>query len=75
MQAKIIQVGDSLAVEIPAEAVDQMGVGEGDIVHLALTKSPDGFYLAASDPVFDEQLAKAREIMKRRDWVLRELAK
>ena len=48
-------------------------VEKGDTVFL--TETPDGYRLTPYDPTFEEQMGKAREIMKRRRNALRELAK
>ena len=40
-----------------------------------LTESPDGYRLTAYDPEFEKQMEIARDVMKRRRNVLRELAK
>jgi putative addiction module antidote len=70
---KLTQIGNSLGVVLPKEALAQLEIGKGD--ELFLTRTPDGFRLTAYDPVFEEQMTKARAIMKRRRGVLRELAK
>ena len=70
---KLTQIGNSLGVVLPKEALAQLKLEKGDEVFLTETK--DGFRLTAYDPVFEEQMVKARAIMKRRRGVLRELAK
>jgi hypothetical protein len=46
---------------------------KGDTLYL--TESPDGMRITPHDPVFENQMQTAREIMKARRAVLRELAK
>ena len=70
---KLTQIGNSVGVVLPREALAQLKIGKGDTVFL--TQMPDGFRLTAYDPVFEEQMTAGRAIMKRRRNVLRELAK
>ena len=70
---KITQIGNSVGVVLPKEALAQLKIGKGDTVFL--TQMPDGFRLTAYDPEFEEQMTAGRAIMKRRRNVLRELAK
>lgn len=73
METKIVQIGNSLGIILPKDALSKMKVGKGDVLHL--TESPDGFRVTPYDPEFEQQMAQAREIMKKRRNVLRELAK
>lgn len=73
MEAKVVQVGNSLGIILPKEALSRMEVGMGDILHL--TESPDGWRVTTYDPAFEQQMAQARGVMNRRRAVLRELAK
>jgi putative addiction module antidote len=70
---KISQIGNSLGVILPREAVSALNVQKGDT--LFLTPAPGGFRLTANDPEFDRRMEIARKIMKKRRNVLRELAK
>jgi putative addiction module antidote len=70
---KLTQIGNSVGVILPKEALAQLKLAKGDIVFL--TESPGGFRLSAYDPAFEKQMTAARVIMKRRRNVLRELAK
>ena len=70
---KVTQIGNSLGVVLPREVLAELNVDKGD--RLFLTRSPDGYRITRSDPDFERQMTKAREIMKRRHDVLRELAK
>lgn len=70
---KVTQVGNSLGLILPKEAVAALNVEKGDTV--MLTAAPDGFRITASDPAFEERMELARKIMKRRRNALRELAK
>ena len=70
---KIIQIGNSLGVTLPKEALAALKVDKGD--SLTLTHAPDGFRLASYDTEKTRQLEAARKIMKNRRHAMRELAK
>lgn len=70
---KITQIGNSVGIVLPKEAVSRLKVEKGDVVYL--TEAADGYRITPYDPAFDQQIEKARAIMKRRRNALRELAK
>ncbi len=70
---KLRAIGNSVGVVLPKELLAELNVGEGDTLHAVAGR--DGLLLAPSDPQFEADMARAREIMKRRRNVLRELAK
>lgn len=70
---KLRKIGNSVGALIPQEALTALNVAEGDTLYL--TKAPDGFRITPYDPVFEEQMKVAREIMKRDRNILRALAK
>jgi len=70
---KIIQVGNSLGVTLPKEALSALKVEKGDT--LILTQAPDGFRLTPYDPDTAKQLEIVRAVMKKRRNALRVLAK
>lgn len=70
---KIIQIGNSLGVTLPKEALSALKVEKGDT--LVLTEAPDGFRLTPYDPETARQLEAVRAVMKKRRNALRELAK
>lgn len=70
---KIIQIGNSLGVTLPKEALAVLKAEKGDT--LTLTPSPDGMRLSAYDAEKTRQLEAARKVMKKRRHALRELAK
>jgi putative addiction module antidote len=70
---KLTQIGNSVGVILPKEVLARLKLGKGDTVYL--TDSPDGMRITPHDPVFEKQMEAAREIMKSRRAVLRELAK
>ena len=70
---KLTQIGNSVGVILPKEALLRLRVEKGDTVFL--TESPEGFRITGYDPAFAEQMSLAENIMKQRRNVLRELAK
>jgi len=70
---KLTQIGNSVGVILPKEALLRLRIEKGDTVFL--TESPDGFRITEYDPTFAEQMGLAENIMKQRRNVLRELAK
>jgi putative addiction module antidote len=70
---KLTQIGNSVGVILPKEVLARLKLGRGDTVYL--TDSPDGMRITPHDPVFEKQMEVARELMKSRRAVLRELAK
>lgn len=70
---KVTQIGNSVGVILPREVLARLKVGKGD--SLFLSDLPDGVALRPYDDEFAEQMALAREIMRKRRNVLRELAK
>ncbi len=70
---KLTQVGNSLGVIFPKDLLAKLSLEKGD--EIFLTESPDGFRITRNDPVFEAQMAIAREVMKENRAVLRELAK
>ena len=70
---KLTQIGSSVGVILPKEVLALLKLEKGDTLYL--TESPDGMRITPHDPVFENQMQTAREIMKARRAVLRELAK
>ena len=70
---KVTQIGDSLGVMPPEEAVSALHVKAGD--ELLLTAAPGGFRVTPADPEVRAQIELGREIMRKHYDVLRELAK
>jgi len=70
---KLTQIGNSVGVILPKEVLARLKLEKGDTLYL--TESPDGMRITPHDPVFEDQMAAARTIMKARRAVLRELAK
>ena len=70
---KLTQIGNSVGVILPKEVLARLKLEKGDMLYL--TDSPDGMRITPHDPVFEGQMQVARDIMKSRRGVLRELAK
>ena len=72
-ELKLTQIGNSVGVILPKELLAKLGVGKGDTLYAI--DQPDGVKLTVADPEFSAQMEVAREVMKLRHNVLRELAK
>ena len=59
---KLTQIGNSVGVILPKEALAQMKLEKGDLIHL--TESPDGFQITPYDPTVEEQLDLGRDFMR-----------
>lgn len=70
---KVTQIGNSVGLILTKEVLAALKVGKGDAVYW--TETPDGIRLSPYDQAFEAQMEAAREVMKRRRSVLRELAK
>ena len=70
---KLRSIGNSVGIVLPKELLARLNLREGDSLHVV--ESPDGFRLKRSDPEFERQMEAAREVMRKRRAVLRELAK
>ena len=70
---KLRAVGNSVGVVLPKDLLARLNLREGDSLHLV--EGPDGFRLKRADPDFERQMEVARDVMRRRRAVLRELAK
>jgi putative addiction module antidote len=72
-ELKLTQIGNSVGVILPKELLAKLGVSKGDTLYAI--EQPDGVRLTVAEPDFAAQLEVARQIMKKRRNVLRELAK
>ncbi len=70
---KLTQIGNSVGVILPKEVLARLKLEKGDTVFV--TDAVDGIKLTPYSPAFEEQMALARGVMKKRRDVLRELAK
>ena len=70
---KLTQIGNSVGVILPKEVLARLKVEKGDT--LFLTEAVNGITLTPYSTEFEAQMTAARQVMKRRRNVLRELAK
>jgi putative addiction module antidote len=70
---KVRAIGNSLGVILPRDVLTRSRIAEGDTLHVVDTA--DGLRLVRHNPEFARQMEVAREVMRRRSGVLRELAK
>ena len=73
VSVKVRKVGSSAGVILPKEALQHLGVEEGD--RLYLVESPDGYEVTAYDPEFAKQVEIAQDGIRAYRNTLRELAK
>ncbi len=74
IQLKVRQVGNSLGVVLPKEALARLNLKDGDILYL--TESPEGsMRITPYDPAFEAQMRAAREGVGQYRNALRELAR
>ena len=73
MELKLRKVGNSVALIVPKQVRQKMGVEEGDAVYL--TETPDGYRISPYDPEFSRQMEIARKVQSKHRDALHELAK
>lgn len=61
---KLTQIGNSIGVILPKDALARLKLGKGESVFLMET--PDGYALTPYDPALEQQIQAGREFM--RDW-------
>jgi putative addiction module antidote len=59
---KLTQIGNSVGVILPKEAIARMKLEKGDAVFL--TESPDGYQMAPYNPDVAEQIELGRDFMR-----------
>jgi len=70
---KLTQIGNSVGLILPKEALAVLQVEKGDT--LTFTSAPDGFRVTPYDEEKGRQFEVMRQVMKKRRNALRELAK
>jgi putative addiction module antidote len=70
---KLTQIGNSLGVILPKEALTRLKLEKGETVFL--TETPDGYALTPYDPSIDEEIRAGREFMKKFRDTFHQLAK
>ncbi len=59
---KLTQIGNSVGIILPKEALAALKLGKGDSVYL--TESPEGFQMSPYDPTVVEEVDLGREFMR-----------
>ncbi len=73
LKVKVTQVGNSVGIVLPKEALSKLKAEKGDTLYLV--ESPEGFTLTPYEQDFAEQMETAGSLIKRYRNTLRELAK
>lgn len=73
LKVKVTNVGNSMGILLPKEALNKMNASKGDVLYLV--ESPEGYTLTPYQQDFEEQIEAAEDIMKRYKNTLRALAK
>ena len=59
---KLTQIGNSVGVVLPKEALARLKLSKGESVYL--TETPEGYTLTPYDPALEEEIAAGREFMR-----------
>ena len=70
---KLTQIGNSVGVILPKEALARMKLKKGETVFL--TESADGFILTPYNPALEEEITAGREFMREYRDTFHQLAK
>jgi putative addiction module antidote len=70
---KLTQIGNSVGVILPKEALARLRLERGQSVFL--TETPDGYALTPYDPTLEEQIQAGREFMREFRDTFHQLAK
>lgn len=73
LKVKVTQVGNSMGILLPKEALNKMKAEKGDTLYLV--EGPDGYTVTPYSQDFEEQMGVAEKVMKKYRNALRELAK
>jgi putative addiction module antidote len=72
LKVKITQVGNSMGILLPKEALAKMKTGKGDTLYLV--EGPDGYTLTPYSQDFEEQMTAAEAALKNYRNTFRKLA-
>ena len=72
-QLKLTQIGNSVGVILPKEALARLRLQKGESVFL--TESPEGYILTPYDPALEEEISAGREFMREYRDTFHQLAK
>ena len=70
---KLTQIGNSVGVILPKEALARMKLEKGGMVFM--TESPEGYQIAPYDPAIAEQIEAGRDFMREYRETFHALAK
>ncbi len=70
---KLTQIGNSIGVILPKDALARLKLGKGQSVFL--TESPEGYTLTPYDPALEEEIQAGREFMRDYRDTFHQLAK
>lgn len=70
---KLTQIGNSVGVILPKEALARLRLEKGQT--LFLTETPEGYALTPYDPALEEQIQAGREFMREFRDTFHQLAK
>jgi putative addiction module antidote len=70
---KLTQIGNSVGVMLPKEALARLRLEKGQSVFL--TETPEGYALTPYDPALEEQIQAGREFMREFRDAFHQLAK
>lgn len=70
---KLTQIGNSVGVILPKEALARLKLNKGETVFL--TETPDGYTLTPYDPSLEEEMQAGREFMREFRDTFHQLAK
>ena len=73
LKVKVMQVGNSMGILLPKEALNKMKATKGDTLYLV--EGPIGYTMTPYSQEFEEQMNAATRVMKKYRNALRELAK
>ena len=73
LKVKVTQVGNSMGILLPKEALSKLKAEKGDTLYLVDT--PEGLILTPYSQDFEQQMKAAEKVMKKYRNALHELAK
>lgn len=71
LKVKVTQVGNSMGILLPKEALNRLNSAKGDTLYLV--EGPEGYTLTPYSQDFDEQMTAANKVMKNYKNALRKL--
>ncbi len=70
---KLTQIGNSVGVILPKEAIARLKLSKGESVYM--TETPDGFALTPYDPALEEEIRAGQAFMNEYRDTFHQLAK